>query len=139
MQAAHGKSVLNRDVKPGNLMHTQSTIYLVNWGSATLQRNGPYEGTTHYASLGVLHQLTQDRYDVEVEPADDLESLVASLFCISHPDAHNQLQAVKKVPVTLMQWWDQTWEQRTQWQLALTAARAADYDTLADCLQALLE
>ena len=59
MQAAHSKLVINRDVRPNNLMHTQSQIYLVDWGSATLQQNAPYEGTLHYASVGVLQQLTQ--------------------------------------------------------------------------------
>ena len=92
MQAVHCKLVVNRDVKPNNLMHTQSQIYLVDWGSATLQQNAPFEGTVHYASIGVLRQLTQTWNSVEVGPADDLESLVASLFCISHPDAHSQLQ-----------------------------------------------
>ena len=102
MQAAHGKSIVNRDVKPGNMMHSQSTIYLVDWGSATVQQSGPYEGTMHYASLGVLQQLTQDRFNVEVRPADDLESLDATLFCISHPDAHSQLQTIEKLPLVLI-------------------------------------
>ena len=92
MQAAHCKLVINRDVRPNNLMHNQSQIYLVDWGSATLQQNAPHEGTLHYASVGVLQQLTQNLDRVEVGPADDFESLVASMFCISHPDAHSQLQ-----------------------------------------------
>ncbi|KAL0023256.1 hypothetical protein WJX77_000462 [Trebouxia sp. C0004] len=44
LKAAHCKLVINRDVRPNNLMHTQSQIYLVDWGSATLQQNAPYEG-----------------------------------------------------------------------------------------------
>ena len=139
MQAAHCKLVINRDVRPDNLMHTQSQIFLVDWGSATLQQNAPYEGTLHYASVGVLQQLTQNLDRVEVGPADDLESLVASMFCISHPDAHSQLQKVKKLPTPVMQWWTQTWKPRPQWQLALGAARAANHDSVGDCLLALLE
>ena len=120
-------------------MYIKSTIYLVDWGSATLQQSAKYEGTIHYASLQVLEQLTHNFKNVEVGPADDLESLVLSLFCISHPDAHKELQRLAKLPGALMQWWTQTWASRPQWQLALTAARAARHDTLADYLQALLE
>lgn len=90
MQAAHCKSIINRDIRPSNLMHTQSIMFLVDWGSATLLQRSLYEGTIHYASLGVLQQLTQDLAIIETGPADDLESLVASIFCISHPDAHTK-------------------------------------------------
>lgn len=139
MQAAHCKPVVNRDVRPSNLMYIQSTIYLVDWGSATLQQSASYEGTIHYASVWVLQQLIQELGNVKVGPSDDLESLVASVFCISHPDAHKELQRVVRLPAAVMQWWTQTWAARPQWQLALTAARAANHDTVAGCLQALLE
>ena len=139
MQAAHCKSILNRDIQPRNMMHTRSTIFLVDWGSATLLQRSLYEGTIHYASLGVLQQLTQDLAIIETGPADDLESLVASIFCISHPDAHQELQRGAKLPALVMQWWIQTWNSRPQWQLALAAARAANHDAVADCLQTLLE
>lgn len=139
IQAAHCKLFINRDVRPNNLMHTESQIFLVDWGSATLQQTAPYEGTVHYASIGVLHQLSHNLDSVAVGPADDLESLVASMFCISHPDAHSQLQKVDKLPEPVMQWWETTWSSRVQWQLALTAARAVNYDSVATCLLALLE
>lgn len=138
MQAAHCKLV-NRDVQSSNLLHTKSNIYLVDWGSATLQQIAPYEGTVHYASVRVLQQLIEDSDYVKVSPADDLESLVASIFCISHPDAHSQLQKVDRLPVEVLQWWTQAWMTRPQWQLALGAARAAKYDIVADCLQKMLE
>ncbi len=141
VQAAHGKLIVNRDVTPRNLIHTKSDIYLVDWGSATLQQIAQYEGTIHYASVSVLQQLTQGLDCVKVTPADDLESLVVSFFCIRHPDAHSQLQNVDRLqlPVTVLQWWRQTWMTRPRWQLASGAARAADHDTLADRLQTLLE
>ena len=120
-------------------MHIQSTIYLVDWGSATLLQSAPYEGTIHYASVQVLQQLIQELGRVQVGPSDDVESLVASLFCISHPDAHKELQRVASLPATVLQWWTQTWASRPQWQMALIAARAANHSTVADCLQALLE
>ena len=110
MQAAHCKLVANRDVRPNNLMHTQSHIYLVDWGSATLQRIAPYEGTIHYASARVLQQLTKAWDRIEVGPADDLESLVASMFYLSHPDAHSQLQKVEKLPMPVMEWWTQIYQ-----------------------------
>ena len=114
MQAAHCKLVINRDVWPSNLMHTQSTIFLVDWGSATLLQKSLYEGTIHNTSLGVLQQPTQDLATIGTGPADDLESLVASMFCVSHPDAHQQLQRRAKLPASVMQWWTQTWISRPQ-------------------------
>ena len=89
-------------------MHTQSTIFLVDWGSATLLSRSLYEGTVHYASLGVLQQLTQDLAIIETGPADDLESLVASIFCISHQDAQQELQRGAQLPALVMQWWIRT-------------------------------
>ena len=122
-------------------MHTTSDIYLVDWGSATLQQIAPYEGTIHYASVSALQQLTQGLDFVKVTPADDLESLVVSFFCIRHADAHSQLQNVDRLqlPVTVLQWWRQNWMTCPRWQLTLGAARAANYDSLADRLQTLLE
>lgn len=84
---------------------------------------------------GFLQHLTEDFHYVKVSPADDLGSLVASIFCISHPDAHSQLQKVDRLPVEVLQWWTQAWMTRPQWRLALEAARAASYDILADCSQ----
>ena len=139
VQAAHCKQIFNRDVQPSNLMYSQSTVYLVDWGCATLQQGAAFEGTVHYASTRVLSQLIQGLDRVKVGPSDDLESFVASLFCISHSAALDELHKVAKLPAAVMQWWTQTWASRPQWQLALTAARAADHDTVADCLQALLE
>lgn len=94
VQAAHCKQVFNRDVQPSNLMYTQSTVYLVDWGCATLQQCAAFEGTVHCASIRVLSQLIQGLDRVEVGPSDDLESLVASLFCISHPAALDELHRV---------------------------------------------
>ncbi|KAL3153923.1 hypothetical protein ABBQ32_013486 [Trebouxia sp. C0010 RCD-2024] len=67
MHPAHCKRVINRDVRPNNLMHTQSQVFLVDWGSATLQQNPPYEDTIHYDCL------TRNLDSVKVGPADDLE------------------------------------------------------------------
>ena len=120
-------------------MYSQSTIHLVEWGCATLQQSAAFEGTVHYASIRVLSQLTQGHDRVEVGPSDDLESLVASVFCISHSVALNKLHRVAKLPAAVMQWWTRTWASRPQWQLALSAARAANHDTVAGCLQALHE
>ena len=86
--------------------------------------------------LGFCNSRHKNLDRVEVGPADDL---VASMFCISHPDPHSQLQKVKKLPMPVMQWWTQTWKPQPQWQLALGAARAANHDSVGDCLLAVLE
>ena len=89
--------------------------------------------------MGVLQQLTQDLSKVETGPADELESLVASMFCIRHQYAHKELQEVAKLPESVMQLWTQAWNSRPRWQLAFIAARAANHDKVADCWHALLE
>lgn len=89
-------------------MYIQSTMYLVDWGTATLQQSALYEGTLHYASVRVLQQLKQQLDRIEVGPSDDLESLVASVFCTSHPDAHTELQKVARLPARVRQWWTKT-------------------------------
>ena len=139
VQAAHRKQIFNRDVQPSNLMYSQSTVYLVDWGCATLQQCAAFEGTVHYALTRVLSQLIQGLDMVKVGPSDDLDSLVASPFCISHSAALDELHKVAKLPAAVMEWWTQTWASRPQWRLALTAARAANHGTVAGCLQALLE
>ena len=109
-------------------MYIQSTIYLVDRGTATLQQSALYEGTLYCASVRVLQQLKQQLDRIEFGPSDDLESLVASVFCISHPDAHTELQKAARVLARVMHWW--TWGPRPQWQRALTAARAANHGDL---------
>lgn len=126
----------------------ESTIYLVDWGTATTPEDGQWEGTLHYASVGIQQQLVKYFecaevfrmfHAVKVSPADDLESLVTSMFCVSHPDAYSCLQKVPNEPTPVLQWWSQAWAPRPRWQQALSAARASDYELLAERLQALLE
>ena len=54
--------------------------------------------------------LSESLDSVEIGPADDLGLLVASIFCVSHPDAHTELQRVAKllVLVAVIQWWTQS-------------------------------
>lgn len=126
----------------------ESVIYLVDWGSATTPDDEQWEGTLHYTSAGTLQQLVswysspeQFRmfHSVKATPADDLESLVANMFCITHPAAHDELELLAHEPAAVLDWWCQTWATRMQWQRAVQAARATDYDLLAARLQALME
>ena len=70
-------------------------------------------------SVGVLQQLAQNLDNVQIGLADDLELLVASWFCIAHPDRHRKLQGVAILLLAVLQWWKMTWQPRPQWRLAL--------------------
>lgn len=129
------------------MTHTAtSTLYAIDWGSATRQQHVPYEGTVHYASEAVLLQLQQQQQhghsaNIHSTPADDLESLLCTAFCVTHPDMRVELEKLDKHQfANILSWWQQTaWAQRPAWTEALQAARGGDYTSFGMRLQRLLE
>ena len=74
-------------------------------------------------------------------PADDLESLVCTAFCLTHPDMRVGLKKLDKDQFTdISSWWQQiAWAPRPAWKEALQAARVKDYTRVGMQLQRLLE
>ena len=149
-QEAHDLGLVNRDVRLSNLMTdtTASVLWPIDWGSATSQQPAPFEGTVHYASRAILEQLVLQQLlqlgqhaSVRATPADDLESLVCTAFCVTHPDMQVELEKLAKHQLAdILSWWQDTaWALRPAWTEALQAARAQDYTSVGMRLQRLLE
>ncbi len=117
--------------------------FLVDWGSAAKKSDkaGPYEGTVHYSATRILIQLAVDKQAVTFTPADDLESLVCSAFCLSHPALQDQLELISKSHVIQIQeWWQEVvWQRRSRWREAVEAARQNDYRAVQALLQTLMQ
>ncbi len=145
LQVAHSLGFLNRDVRPDNmLVHSYTGLpYLVDWGSAAERSDiaGSYEGTVHYSAARILRQLALNSQTVTFTTADDLESLVCSAFCLSHPDLQAQLELISKSQVDQIQdWWQQNvWQQRSCWHEAVEVARKNDYQGVVFWLQKLMQ
>ena len=151
-QEAHNLGFVNRDVRLSNLMTdtTASVLWPIDWGSATrvgLQQ-APFEGTVHYASKAILEQVILEQLlqpgqhpSVRATPADDLESLVCTAFCVTHPDMQVELEKLPKHQLgDIVSWWQHTaWASRPAWTEALQAARDLDYTGVGVQLQRLLE
>lgn len=123
-----------------------STLCAIDWGSATIEQHAPYEGTVHYASEAILEQLQQqqelgDPVLILSTPANDLESLVCTAFCVTHPDLRVELEKLEKHELaSILSWWQETaWARRPAWTEALQAARDEDYTSVGVRLQRLLE
>lgn len=145
VQSVHGFGIINRDVRPENMLLDRPTgmLYLVDWGSAIKLSETPlpFEGTSHYSAARILDQLAVDSTAVTWANADDLESLVCSAFCLRHPDLQGQLHRISKAQVRQIQeWWQCTaWQQRACWQKAVEFARRNDYKEVALRLQELMQ
>ncbi len=149
-QDAHNLGLVNRDVRLSNLMTNTaaSVLWPIDWGCATRQQHAPFEGTVHYASKAILDQLILEQWlqfkqhaSVLATPADDLESLVCTAFCVTHPDMQVELEKLARHQLAdILSWWQHTaWASRPAWTEALQAARAQDYTSVGVRLQRLLE
>lgn len=70
----------------------------------------------HYASRAILEQLVLQQLlqlgqhaSVRATPADDLESLVCTAFCVTHPDMQVELEKLAKHQLAdILSWWQDT-------------------------------
>lgn len=82
LHCAHGRGIVNWDVREENIMISEQELVIVDWGfAAPVGKSVIFVGTTHYASERVLIQL--QRYvdaSIEVKASDDLVSLVRTIY-----------------------------------------------------------
>lgn len=144
VQGAHESGFVNRDVRPNNIMvHSDSQqLYLIDWGTAVAANIGavPFAGVPHYSSLRIISQLMCDEVGSYTK-ADDLEALVCSAFCCTHPSLQTELESFDKADFeSIWDWWQGTaWQERPSWRKAIIAARATDYARVQKLLVKLME
>jgi serine/threonine protein kinase len=138
LHAMH-KEVVIRDLRPGNIVLAEEQLIIVDWGSAVSVQGGaqPYCGTTHYASDRVL-KLLQQSNSVSVIPADDLVSLVRSMFAIKHPSFAAQLWEVQDEQ-DILECWGRVMATHQAWQAAQAEAEQGSYEGLAIELTRLMQ
>lgn len=92
LQAAHNRSIVNRDVRIENIMIAEGRLFLVDWGfAACLQEDALYAGTTYYASDRVLTLLESGKEQFVFKASDDLVSLIRALYIHSRwSSAHRE-------------------------------------------------
>ena len=129
----------------------QHELVLVDWGTAIPVQGSPrvFEGGLKYASRRVLQHLSQPgglTTPIAFLPADDLASIVRSLFALKHRLFKQKLDALagddaQHVACGALELWDQ-WlssSSRPGWRAAEEQAEACAYDAVADALDALME
>ncbi|PNH01064.1 hypothetical protein TSOC_013076 [Tetrabaena socialis] len=138
----HELGYLHRDIRPNNLMLVGSVVYILDWGFAcgvAEAEPAEHEGTIKYASDRVLLHLQADQQFI-FQPADDLESLVKSLFSLRHvQDTLLPLIATAKEDIEAIRGlWMRCLDGRPTWTSAMQAAARCDCEKVATVLAMLL-
>ena len=114
---------------------------LIDFAAAVEQgEQGQYFGALSHASISVLEALAQSNSHIVFTVADELESLVHTVFTFISPHqiANMILDTDERTKAaTLIRFWNEAMSPR-HWQEAICAARAAQYDTLTEVLGAFL-
>lgn len=137
IKQVHAAGVVLRDLRPANLIYAGAVLMLVDWGSAvSISSQQGFSGTLHYASDRVLQQLGKDK-DIadaaDVQPADDLVSLVRCMFVIKHPACAAQLRWHND-PTSVTAFWGGVMSSHAAWKAAQDAAQHCDYGKALEAL-----
>jgi serine/threonine protein kinase len=143
LKAAHTTArVVHRDVRACNIVlvptdppaFDSTGVVLLDWAcAATLKGSGEtecidYEGTVHFASVAVLQKLKDGDRSLVYKPADDLESLVYTVFGLMHQAP--ALQLVKTDYGGILKAWQASAIKYPLLAERLALARACDYTEL---------
>lgn len=135
LRRAHAAGWVHRDVRPANLLWVpdEDSALLNDWGYAAKPRAtaAPYHGTLSMASDAVLTQLAADPKRVASRPADDLVSLVRTVFVILFP----RFAPAVRDPALLLAHWS---GMPSHWKSAQREAVRCAYDSLRSFFTALL-
>ncbi|QBZ81533.1 Protein kinase catalytic domain containing protein [Pandoravirus celtis] len=142
MTAAHAVGIVHRDFRPANLLRTidGSRVLVNDWGfAAEADAVEPYRGTLAYASDAVLAHMIAGHTQFRVSRADDLESLVRTLYIMSGRSVAMGMPAGRDLAARaarLMRMWKKAMTR--PWRRLQDLARAGDARGLRDALPRVL-
>ena len=123
LRGAHELGIAHRDVKPGNILVTESgIIILIDWGSScTLNERVAWVGTPGYSEPA-----DEDGYHTP-SAVHDLKALLRSVYSMMTQEvppcgADNE---------TIYKFWEERWGESTCWGSCLAAVNDCNYDALA--------
>jgi hypothetical protein len=129
LREAHDLAIINRDVRPENIMSAEGRLYILDWGYA-VAKGEPYafSGGVMYASDRILGLLESGSYKVLAEEKDDLEALVHSIFALRYKSYFNELHGIDRMRFgDLRAFWEKCFARIQYWRPILEAARNTDY------------
>ncbi|AJF97082.1 hypothetical protein TW95_gp0348 [Pandoravirus inopinatum] len=142
MTAAHVVGIVHRDFRPANLLRTTDggRVLVNDWGfAAEADAIEPHRGTLAYASDAVLAHMIAGHTQFGVARADDLESLVRTLYVMSGRSVAMGMPAGRDLAARaarLMRMWKKAMTR--PWRRLQDLARAGDARGLRDALPRVL-
>lgn len=143
LKETHGRNIVHRDVRMGNIVLVDGSFVLIDWGFAC--ESG--EVSVLHGSLLTGSSRVIEKYGLldMYLPQDDLISFVKSLYLFSHPTVAREMRQLSGSPSgsslagvskidrkKLLAKWDQLLEGANRWQEALKFASELSYDELRD-------
>lgn len=119
-------------------------VFLRGFACPLNEEQPDYSGTTHYASARVLRQLQATTTAAggeapQVGIADDLESLVKSVFALRHATIVPELHCVDDDYAAIDAVWQSWLCIRKAWEPVMAAAQAGNHDDVSECLATLMQ
>ena len=135
LQSAHGRGIVNRDVRAANILIAEDQLIIVDWGFATsINEPDIYAGTTHFASAKVLKMLDEGQCAFSVDVPDDLVSLVRSLYVLSRLETQRVQKALSDLDndeyALIQKFWETEMIDNPLWQNGERLAEQGDYAEL---------
>lgn len=129
LQKAHERAVINRDVRPENIMSAEGRLYILDWGYAVVKGEScAFSGGVTHASERILGLLDSGSDEVLAEEKDDLEALVHSIFALRYQSCSNKLRGIDRMRFgDLRVFWEKCFARFQYWGPILEAAWNTDY------------
>jgi serine/threonine protein kinase len=135
----HAAGWIHRDIRPANLLQYRQNLLLIDFGFATeVGTEVNYSGTVHYASNNILSALAAGRRSISCSPADDLVSVVRSVFAMIFNHFENGLSGIQGHQYDdIMQYWTKL-DDMVPWKECIDRALSANHDELCEALRVLI-
>lgn len=130
LKMAH-KYVIHRDIRPENILYHNGKATVIDWGFAIAPPSSPvpYSGTVRFASSSVLKDLEVNNRH-QSNPADDLQSLIRTVFVHLDHDNRKELYNISKSDFAAI---DKFWMDKLSaphWKHLVSLADRVDYEEM---------